>query len=415
MFWKVIVSMLAGAATVLMSWASFANHRDLSQCTYKKFKITSYYSPITGQEAYYRGNEKDEKILNGNGTHGASWRAVFNWMLAAPWNYTFGTKIYFPNYGVGQVEDRWWAILEKWARWDATETRIDIYAGKWDPGLQRALSFGVQYEYGYVCPDGVIPDADVGFDYNKFPQYDDFYHASLWVLGLWPERRDPWVKALQNYLIALWYMDEWRNTGYYGAETKKAVCTYQQKNLGMNGASEWCGYFGPQTRYNMKQRVKAKWLFNLVGPASAILNEEDHTHEPELDMSNRMVQKTTTDTIIENAGSANVPEIIAPVIIPETLDERIIEQLFTKWEFANYVFDTAFVKWETWKSIRILERKLQRLWYLPKDRKITWTYDDAVIDAIWTFQLEMWILDKTAPYPVRGYFGEKTRGMMNGL
>jgi len=415
MFRKIIVSMAAGAATFLLWWASFANHRDLSACTYNKFKVTAYYSPVPGQEAYYRGNIKDEKILNGNGTHGASWRAVYNGMLAAPWNYSFGTKIYFPEYGVWQVDDRWWAILEKWERWDATETRIDIYAWKGDKGLQRALSFWVQYTYGYVCPNWVIPNSDVGIDYSTFPQYEDFYHASLWVLGLWPERRDPWVKALQNYLIALWYMNSWRNTWYYGSETKAALCMYQQKNLWMNGASEWCGYFGPQTRYNMKQRVKAKWLSSIVWPDSALLAEEDHTHEPELDTDHRMVQKTTTDTLIENAGTAAVPEIKIPVVIPDTLDERIIEHMFTKGEFVQYVFDTAMSKWTTWKQVRILERKLQWLGYLPKDREITWVYDMNVIEAVWMFQLEMWILDDTAPYPVRGFFGERTREKMNSL
>jgi hypothetical protein len=67
-----------------------------------------------------------------------------------------------------------------------------------------------------------------------------------------------------------------------------------------------------------------------VGPDSALLDEEDHTHEPELDITNRMVQKTTTDTLIENAGTSSVPEIKIPVVVPDTLDERIIEQLFTK-------------------------------------------------------------------------------------
>jgi peptidoglycan hydrolase-like protein with peptidoglycan-binding domain len=79
------------------------------------------------------------------------------------------------------------------------------------------------------------------------------------------------------------------------------------------------------------------------------------------------------------------------------------------------VFDTAMSKWTTWKQVRILERKLQRLWYLPKDRVITGVYDGEVIEAVWTFQLEMWLLDDTAPYPVRGFFGEKTREKINGL
>jgi hypothetical protein len=39
---------------------------------------------------------EEDKILNGNGTHGASGRAVFNGMIAAPKSYAFGTRIYVP-------------------------------------------------------------------------------------------------------------------------------------------------------------------------------------------------------------------------------------------------------------------------------------------------------------------------------
>ncbi len=108
----------------------------------------------------------------------------------------------------------------------------------------------------------------------------------------------------------------------------------------MNGASEWCGYFGPQTRYDMKNRVKRMGLSNLYGPDTAFLEDEDRTKEPELDMQHRMTQKTTQDVLLENAGAAVItaPEIVQ-VAIPDTLDERIINHMFTAGEFANYSFN----------------------------------------------------------------------------
>lgn len=38
---------------------------------------TAYYSPLPDQRYYLRGNYEDERVLNGNGTHGASGKAVF--------------------------------------------------------------------------------------------------------------------------------------------------------------------------------------------------------------------------------------------------------------------------------------------------------------------------------------------------
>ncbi len=49
-------------------------------------------------------------------------------MIAAPSSYAFGTQIYFPGWGVGQVEDRGGAIVEKGERVEASYDRIDIWA-----------------------------------------------------------------------------------------------------------------------------------------------------------------------------------------------------------------------------------------------------------------------------------------------
>jgi len=132
-------------------------------------------------------------------------------MIAAwPW-YTFGTKIYFPWWGIGQVEDRWQAIVHKWQRGEELD-RIDIWAWKGEEWLERALSFGVQYLDAYVCPKWVIPQK-VWFDYDVFPSYDDFFERMLWILALEPGREDKFVQSLQRYLVKLWYLDSSSTTG----------------------------------------------------------------------------------------------------------------------------------------------------------------------------------------------------------
>ena len=399
---RIIVSMVAGAVTFLMWWLTFAANVDTSQCQYETFKVTAYYSPLVGQDFYYRGNFTDEVILNGKGTHGASGWPVFDGMLAAPSSYAFGTKIYFPGWGIGEVADRGGAIVNKGERADATQNRIDIRAGRGEEWLIRALSFGVQYIDGWVCPEWVIPDSQVGINYDVFPQYDDFFHASLRVMSLRPEREDPRVGALQNYLIALGYMGEGRSTWYYGRETKAAVCKYQQDYLGVTGSSKRCGYFGPLTRYDMKLRLKTMWLSNLYGPEGAIVHNSISGNEA----------PAVQDILLSNAGELAVLE---PVEVPDTLDERIINHLFTNGEFAKYQFTRAFWKWEVDKEIRILERKFQYLGYLPKDMKITGRYNMTIIEAMYQFQVDSGILHGTEDISVRGYFGERTREIMNSL
>lgn len=385
---ELLVGMIAAALTIAVGWTTHAASFDTSQCEAKRLKVTSYYSPLKWQEFYYRGNFNDEVILNGQWTHGASWRAVFNGMIAAPSSYTFGTQIYFPGRWVGQVEDRWGAIVEQGARNDASYDRIDIWAWKGEDGLERALSFGVQYIDAYICPEGVIW-SDIGFDYNAFPEFSDFFHQSLWIMQLWPDRKDPWVGALQDYLSALWYLSEWRSTEFYGQETTNAVCQFQYEQLWIAKSSERCGHFGPQTRYTLKKYAQK---LGIVSDKWAPLLDKDGETTSVSEHNDEVVVKT-----------------------PMTLDERIINHLFTDGEFKYYDFTRAYIKGEQHKEIRILQRKLQWLWFLDKEATITWVYDKKTIEAVFAFQVEKWILTGKESMSVQGYFGQKTRDMINSL
>lgn len=409
LIWKVVLSMLAGAGVFAFGAMASAKNIDLSACTQKKFKVTAYYSPVKWQRFYYRGNYKDEVTLNGFWTHGASGKKVFHGMLAWPASYAFGTKIYFPWWGVGEIADRGGAIVEKWQRDDATHDRIDVWVGKGEEGLKRALEFGVQYLDAYVCPSNTYLGNQMWLDYSKFPQYEDFFHASLWVLALRPERRDPWVKALQDYLIAMGYMRKWRNTWYYGKETKAAVCKYQQDRLWMTGKEERCGYFGPQTRYHMKYRVRDLGLSDLYGPNRNLqLPDEEWIVKAETKAVPLVEKPIQKEVFTANAWEIKLKE-------PATLDERIIHHMFTKGEFKNYKFLDAMKKGDTWKAVRILQRKLQFLWYRDKNTPISGVYDNRTIQAVYQFQLDNHILTGNEDMRVWGYLGEKTRRVLNSM
>ena len=75
-------------------------------------------------------------------------------MIAAPAAYAFGTRIYIPGRGIGQIEDRGGAIVTA-EEGDTPYDRLDIWAGEGEEGLEAALRFGVRYIDAYVCRRGV--------------------------------------------------------------------------------------------------------------------------------------------------------------------------------------------------------------------------------------------------------------------
>ncbi|PIV90582.1 hypothetical protein COW46_02050 [Candidatus Gracilibacteria bacterium CG17_big_fil_post_rev_8_21_14_2_50_48_13] len=123
----------------------------------RTFKVTAYYSPLPNQSFYLKGNYEAEKRLNGEGTHGASGRPVFPGMIAAPKTYAFGTKIRLAGLGVGTVTDRGGAIVHAGERGQEYD-RIDVWMGYGEPGLRRALQWGVRTVEGEVLTDANTPD-----------------------------------------------------------------------------------------------------------------------------------------------------------------------------------------------------------------------------------------------------------------
>lgn len=104
------------------------------------FYVTAYYSPLPWQEKYLRGDYEAEIRLNWKWVRWASWKEVFPWMIAAPRNYAFWTKIYLEWVWVWSVEDRWGAIVNSWERWHEYD-RLDIWMWYGDEWLQRALKW----------------------------------------------------------------------------------------------------------------------------------------------------------------------------------------------------------------------------------------------------------------------------------
>lgn len=104
------------------------------------FYVTAYYSPLPGQRRYTTWSFEWDIRLNWNWKHTASWKPVFSWLLAAPTNYTFWTKIELEWLWVWEVSDRWGAIVNSWERWHDYD-RIDVWMWYGDEWLSRAMKW----------------------------------------------------------------------------------------------------------------------------------------------------------------------------------------------------------------------------------------------------------------------------------
>jgi peptidoglycan hydrolase-like protein with peptidoglycan-binding domain/3D (Asp-Asp-Asp) domain-containing protein len=193
------------------------------------FVLTAYYSPLPGQCCYVKGGLTADKVLNGNGTHGADGTPVYVGMVAAPPSYAFGTKVDVPGLGVLEVHDRGGAIqvLD-----NGNIHRIDVWAGYGEEGLARALSFGVKRVRGTVYPPGSPQPASdfsldrIPMDYDRLRPYNVIQNG---LVDVSPKAGDTSLSVafLQDHLRTLGYLDD-DATRFFGPKTQAALEAYQR-------------------------------------------------------------------------------------------------------------------------------------------------------------------------------------------
>jgi len=215
----VLVSLVMPAVAVAAEAGSDGSYE-------QEFILTAYYSPLPDQCCYIKGSEEADKILNGNGTHGADGTAVYPGMLAAPPTYAFGTRIVLPGLGTMTVHDRGGAIqeLEK-------AHRLDVWAGHGEEGLARALEFGVKKIRGRVYPPKTVQPAE-DIDLANLPapidQLQPYIVAENTLPASEPAMGDNGmtVSQMQEQLKMLGLFTVKAN-GNFGEETKKALAKFQ--------------------------------------------------------------------------------------------------------------------------------------------------------------------------------------------
>ncbi len=374
LIYKIFVLLVFGV--VAISNNVNANEKPLDGCYMKNFDVTGYYSPIQWQDFYYRWNFNSEIRLNWQGIAWASWKKVFNGMLAASPNYSFGTKVYFPDYGWGQIEDRGQAIVQAWVRTNSHD-RIDIRMGHGTKWLIRALSFGKRTLKWFVCPSN---KPYVWFDYWQFPVYNNFFKASLWWVGLAQWRNDKWVESLQYFLHQLGYVKKNHITGYFGPITKQAVCSFQQDQNIVYWSNCW--YFGPKTRHSLKKALKNIWYITSNSYRDYYIPNKQDT---ENDLHKKEKQLAINQEDKEKNSDGNT----------------------TQSSKNEIVFNRSFQRGENSYEITELQKYLNKLGYYKGD--LDGTYDMETIKAVYQFQLDHKVLDPNTDMSVKWYFGLQTR------
>jgi len=373
---------------VVISWIwSIAHAFDFSSCEERWFTLTAYYSPETGQAFYYKPTFLEEEILNGKWDYGASGKKVFKGMLAWPASYPFGTPIYFPELGLGEIADRGGAIVLSWERGERFD-RIDVWMGKGEEGLIRALTFGKKNMTGYVCKDSNTKfSSKDSFVWNSVPTFKYFFDIALWIQQLEEGRSDIRTRTLQKYLVKLWYLNKKYRNGKYEIHTKKALCAYQVTKKIISSKGPDCWVFGSMTRVTMKLDVKSKGLLpeNLytTGTFSAIIDLAKYYNG----------KPTITKSLLEKGGN----------------EGGFVMTKATK----IFLFYRAYTKWQQSSEIKILQTFLQTKWLY--NGTIDGIYSQATIDAVYEFQKKYNLISDTDPLSLRGFLWPKTRAKINEL
>lgn len=226
----------------------------------RKFLITGYYSPLPNQSFYVRGSYEADIRLNGRGTNGADGTEVYIGMLAAPRSYPFGTRIMIPGLGVGDVHDRGGAILS-----GKDYDRIDVWMGRGEEGLARALNWGARIvegeiywqahqiepglSFSWISPE--LPNSVVNRMRSRTVQNPAVFNKPITKTS---NKQN--IQELQEALIMFGYYHG-AIDGIYNDETRKAVLTFQLvEGVIANENDAGAGNFGPKTTATLKKKLE---------------------------------------------------------------------------------------------------------------------------------------------------------------
>lgn len=270
------------------------------------FIVTAYYSPMSGQKTYITWSYAWDVRLNWEWRHTASWKKVFDWLLAAPSNYKFWTKIELEWMWVWEVSDRWWAIVNSWISWNSFD-RIDVWMWYWDEWLYRALKWWKRKVMWKIVPS--TRQLSMDFAGTTILEYWD-----LVVDAKKPIEND--VIRLQNLLTEVkiynWVID-WKYESI-----KDVLIKYQvENNIISSEDDNEAGYFWTKTLAVLREEF---W--------SDVFKTRDNKLDDDLTLSTEIKEKLNllnnkVSLLIDNKFWKNTPKSIE---YREKLRELILRQ-----------------------------------------------------------------------------------------
>lgn len=406
------------------------------------FVVTAYYSPLPNQKYYMRGNFENEKILQWEWTHWASWKKVFSWMLAWPKNYAFWTKIELEWLWVWVIEDRWQAIVNKWQRWYKHD-RLDVWMWYWDEWLKRTLAWWKRKVKWKI----IEPYSEVTINYKNHPAPESaIFHLkkkekTAFDLYLWKSSKNEDVKVLQKLFRDLWLYN-WEIDWIYNEQIIKIVYDFQLKNNIVKSENDfWAWYWWEKTKTLFKEKYN-----------KGILSKKQ-----EVDFDTKKIIENSSYDIFWNFVNTrenieNIEKIfleigfynwkitwdinnLKSIILDYQLKENIVSSKDSPWAWNfwpktraslkyNYeIFQDKKIeenrkkiayeeklakiklkseektknilnlkKWDIWQEVRELQEILLELWYF--NEKTTAIYWNKTFESIVKFQLDNNLIDK---------------------
>jgi len=336
------------------------------------FIVTAYYSPLPWQEVYLTWDFNSEKNLNWEWIRWASWKWVFSWMLAAPKNYEFGTKIYLEWLWIWEVSDRWWAIVNAWKRGYEND-RIDVWMWYGDEWLRRSMYWGKRKVKWYIT-DSTL---NITIDYNTIiaPVWATKWLkkiSNIFEIWLW-KGSDIWlVKKLQNLFLESWLYD-WEIDWVYNNKIIDIVYDFQINNQIINWPNDyWAWYWWKNTR-SLFLKWYLEWDFDKID--NVINKEKNQTWAVIMVQKDKSINTweivTNKYNIFDKAVSSKDEIVI--------LQNILTELKLYKWELSgkyedlvDTIYDYQISKWLiTW---------INSIWawnYWPMTREsLKTTYND---------------------------------------
>jgi peptidoglycan hydrolase-like protein with peptidoglycan-binding domain/3D (Asp-Asp-Asp) domain-containing protein len=411
--------------------AQVANAPEKVSMYEKDFIITAYYSPLPDQCCYVKGSFETDKILNGNGTHGADGTPVYEGLIAAPPSYAFGTRVEIPGLGVVTVHDRGGAIQSL----DTGADRLDIWVGSGEEGLARALAFGVMRVKGKVYPPSVAAPAE-SFSINSLKAPLDVLQAyvkpehELLVYETGMGAKDMSARTLQEALKELSYFDR-SVSGYFGEETKMSVARFQ-KDFGLteeasDHVSEKTAVYVTALLERRRAQKDKKDEITSIAEAQRLLRFLGY-YRGRTDGKDSAALHTATYNFQKDRGIVgSITSLGAGILGPVTkknlllAKERVLvsqraeqilamRQLNTLLTEKGYMIEHMLAEGDTGEQVRRLQSFLASNGFLPKDR-VTKTFGQETKKAVLAYQMARGIVEN-ANTKGAGVLGPKTLGTL---